>query len=51
MKKYNFYSKTDPKHEVISSTVSDSRLLAATYFSKLKRLSLKQFLSIFTLSK
>jgi|TARA_R110000803_G_scaffold57131_1_gene115002 hypothetical protein len=51
MKKYNFYSKKDPKREAISSTVSDSRLSAATHFSKLKRLSLKQFLSIFTISR
>ena len=47
----DFYSKKDPKREAISSTVSDSRLSAATHFSKLKRLSLKQFLSIFTISR
>ncbi len=51
MKKYFFYSKTDPKHEAISSTVSDSRLSAAILFSKLKRLPLKNFLSIFTVNR
>lgn len=51
MKKYFFYSKADPKHEAIASTSSDSRLSAAKFFSKLKRLPLKNFLSIFTINR
>lgn len=51
MKKYFFYSKTDPKREAIAATVSDSRLSAARFFSRLKRLPLKNFLSIFTINR
>jgi hypothetical protein len=51
MKKYFFYSKNDPKKEPISSTMTSSRLKAAHYFSVIKKMTLKQFLSIFTINK
>lgn len=51
MRKYFFYSKNDPNKEPISSTMSTSRLKAAKYFSIIKDMSLKKFLSIFTINK
>ena len=51
MKKYFFYSKVDSDQEPISSIDSNSRLSAAKFFSNVKKLSLKSFLSIFTISK
>lgn len=51
MSKYFFYSKNDPSKEPISSTTSNSRLKAAKYFSIIKNMPLKKFLSIFTINK
>ena len=51
MKKYYFYSRRDKSKEPINSTISISRLKAATYFAKLKQLTLKSFLEIFAVSK
>jgi|TARA_R110000772_G_scaffold205705_2_gene316319 hypothetical protein len=49
--KYNFYLKKDPKKEAISTVDASSRLKAAKYFSYVKNLDLKSFLSIFKISR
>ena len=51
MKKFNFYSKQDNKKEPISSVEASDRLKAAKYFSAIKKLDLKTFLSMFSISK
>tara|TARA_R100000908_G_C3746790_1_gene141981 strand:+ start:40 stop:195 length:156 start_codon:yes stop_codon:yes gene_type:complete len=51
MAKYFFYSKNDQKQEPISIIYSSSRLKAAKLFAKRKKMELKQFLSIFSISK
>jgi hypothetical protein len=50
MKKYFFYSRNDGNREPISYTTSESRLGAAKKFATIKNLSLKSFLSIYTVS-
>jgi hypothetical protein len=50
-KKYYFYAKNDWQQEPISSTYTDSRLTAAKVFAAIKKLSLKKFLSIYSVSK
>ena len=50
-RKYYFYSKLDSTQEPISKTVASSRLKAAKYFAARKRLPLKKFLSIYSISK
>jgi hypothetical protein len=45
---FGFYNKTDNSQEVISRTLSTSRLNAAKYFAERKQLPLKEFLKIFT---
>ena len=50
-KKYYFYSKNDWQQEPISKTIATDRLAAAKYFAKVKRLSLKDFLSLFSVSR
>lgn len=47
MKKYSFYSKSDPKCESISSVNSSSKDKAIEFFSKQKKLPIKNFLKIF----
>lgn len=51
MKRYFFYSKSDSTKEPIFSTVTTSRLKAATLFSTGKRLSLREFLKVFSVSR
>ena len=47
-----FYSKNDPNKEPIGRFDNgESRLLAAQYFANRKRMSLKNFLNIFSISK
>jgi len=51
MAKYFFYVKNDQKQEPISIIYSSSRLKASKLFAKRKKMKLKQFLSIFSISK
>lgn len=44
---YGFYYRKDTAQEIISRTVSTSRLNAAKHFSLGKQLPLKEFLKIF----
>lgn len=50
-KKYYSVSRVDPYGEPIDSVMSSSRLLAAKYFSKRKRLPLKEYLKIYKVPK
>jgi hypothetical protein len=51
MKKYEFYSRRDSQNEAYGSARSFSRLSAARVFADKKNLSLKEFLSIYKVSK
>jgi hypothetical protein len=51
MKRFSFFSKKDKSQEAISTTKASGRLAAAKYFAAQKKLSLKQFLRIFSISK
>jgi len=51
MKRFSFFSKSDKKKEAISITEASGRLEAAKIFAARKKLSLKQFLRIFSISK
>ena len=51
MAKYYFYSRNDLDKEPVSWIDVPNRLKAAKLFAKRKQMSLKQFLSIFTISK
>ena len=51
MAKYYFYSRNDLDKEPVSWIDVPNRLKAAKLFAKRKQMSLKQFLSIFTVSK
>jgi hypothetical protein len=44
---FGFYYKQDTTQEIISRTISTSRLNAAKHFSERKQLPLKEFLKIF----
>ena len=44
---FGFYSRNDRDEEIISRTISTSRLNAAKYFAARKQLELKPFLKIF----
>jgi len=50
-RKYYFYSKIDPSQEAIGNCRAFSRKEAALHFAEVKRLPLKQFLSIFAVSR
>ena len=50
-RKYYSSSRIDLYGESIDSIISPSRLLAAEYFAKRKRLSLRDYLKIFKVSK
>jgi hypothetical protein len=50
-KKIFFYNKLDSKKEPIFSQYFNSRLKAAEYFSKIKKLKLKDFLKIYSISR
>ena len=51
MKQYSYFGREDNTKEVISKTYAISRLQAANRFALIKRLTLKQFLKIFKVSK
>lgn len=51
MTKYYFYSKIDKDKEPINSCRAFSRKEAALHFAEIKQMSLKQFLSVFSVSK
>lgn len=51
MKKYYFYAKNDWQQEPISSTHTNSRLTAAKVFAAIKKLPLKRFLELYSVSK
>jgi hypothetical protein len=48
---YSFYSRNDQSQESVGKIVATNRLSAAKYFAAIKRMSLKQFLSVFEVSK
>ena len=49
---YYFYLKNDQKKEKINTTSEfSSRLAAANYFAAVKRMKLKDFLRLFSVSK
>jgi hypothetical protein len=48
---YGFYRKNDPQQEIISKTLSFSRLSAAKSFAERKGLTLKSFLGIYGIKK
>jgi len=50
-KKYYSSSRVDPYGESMDSIIATSRLLAAKYFAKRKRLPLREYLKIFKVSK
>jgi len=51
MKKYEFYSRRDSEKESYGYAISFSRLQAARSFAERKRLSLKDFLGIYEVSR
>ena len=51
MRKYVFYSRKDSEKESYGMTLSFSRLQAARSFAERKRLSLKDFLRIYEVSR
>jgi hypothetical protein len=46
---FGYYSKVDKNEEIISRTISLSRLNAAKYFAARKQLDLKSFLEIYAI--
>lgn len=48
---YGFYSKSDPKQEIINRIINTSRLKAAESFAQRKQLPLKLFLQIYGVKK
>lgn len=44
---FGFYYRNDKNEEIISRTISSSRLNAAKYFAARKQLELKPFLKVF----
>lgn len=48
---YYYYSKVDPTNEKLGSIVALSRLGAAKMFAQRKRLDLKSFLSVYSISR
>ena len=50
-KNYYFYSKHDKSKEPIAYVKAKGRLEAAKYFAQVKQMSLKLFLTIFTISR
>ena len=51
MRLYSYHSKRDTNQEVLGRSISASRLIAAQHFATRKSLTLKQFLSIYTVPK
>jgi hypothetical protein len=50
-KRYYFYSKSDTSKEPIAHCSEPGRLKAACYFAQIKQMTLKQFLSVFAISR
>jgi len=50
-KKYYFYAKNNWEQEPIGKVLASSRLKAANYFAARKNLTLKSFLSIYSVSR
>lgn len=48
---YGYYSKIDKNKEIISKTIALSRLQAAKFFALRKRLTLKEFLNIYSVER
>ena len=48
---FGYYSRNDKSQEIVSKTVSMSRLQAAKNFAERKQLDLKTFLKLLTLRK
>ena len=51
MKRFSFYSKNDKAQEAVGTTLASGRLAAAKFFAAQKKLPLKQFLRIFSISR
>lgn len=51
MKRFSFYVRKDSKQEPISTTEASDRLSAARFFAGQKKLTLKEFLRIFSISR
>ena len=51
IKTYYYYSKIDSKQEKLNTIIAPSRLSAAKLFAQIKRLDLKSFLTIYSISK
>jgi hypothetical protein len=51
MKRFSFYSRVDKDQEAIATTIASSRLNAAKKFAQTKKLSLKDFLRIFSVTR
>lgn len=51
MKKYIFYSKTDPNKEIISTTTAKSLYIATVKFAELKKLDLEKFNNLFKVER
>lgn len=51
MKRYYFFSKQDVNRELIGCVDTSSRIKAAKRFASTKQLTLKQFLSIYSVTR
>lgn len=51
MNKYSFYSKSDSKKEYIGCGWFGSRFQAAEHFANRKKLTLKEFLKLYSISR
>jgi len=51
MAKYYFYSRNDSDKEPVNWVNVSNRLKAAKLFARMKQMKLKQFLSIFSISR
>lgn len=49
--KRTFYYKSDPNHEAIGSGWFLSRLAAARHFAGVKKLKLREFLKLYSISR
>ncbi len=48
---YHFYHRNDHNKESIGKIIATNRLSAAKYFAAVKRMELKQFISLFSISR
>jgi hypothetical protein len=51
MRKYTYYYRNDKNKEAINTIVAVSRIGAAKWFAAIKRLPLKEFLKLYSVSK